>query len=552
MSEAPASRSTSAVFLFNRAPMIASMAAFFAGALSLLDAAVPGKTKAVGLLARGLGEAPVLLAAAAGVALMAVSIGLSRRIRPAWIAALILSLHGFALSTLLKPNLAEALASGALAVFLLASRRAFFRRSALGGLRVTQSWVFIAGGAVLLAALGAALWAGHQKGFIEAKWWDLVIDPALGKAGRPVALAGGLVLLLGFASFVATRAHPSLPVPDQAQLAKISDILHGAEDARPESVLAFTGDKSFTLSPDGGAFVMAAATGGSLISMGGPVGKRAAWRPALQAFKDEAARLALRPAIYAAPPELLPDLIDLDFRIEKIGENAILDLETFSLSGRKREVIRRGRRKLAERQGATFKLCSAPHPRSELDRLKPVSDAWLAQNGGEEKRFSLGRFDRNFLDRCPIGIAEIGGRVAAFGSLWTTPDKGWAGIDLMRFDPDFAPTNTMDFLLVELILWAKTQGYAKFDLAMAPLSGLATEDQAPLFERLGRMIYERGERFYNFRGLRRFKEKFGPSWEPRYLAAPGAWSLPVVLADAAMLTNGSPLDRKPAREPETV
>jgi lysylphosphatidylglycerol synthetase-like protein (DUF2156 family) len=84
---------------------------------------------------------------------------------------------------------------------------------------------------------------------------------------------------------------------------------------------------------------------------------------------------------------------------------------------------------------------------------------------------------------------------------------------------------------------------------MAPLSGLAEERHAPAFARLGRLVYERGAAFYDFQGLRAFKEKFDPEWEPRYLAAPGAWSLPIVLAEAALLTARSgvtaPADKKP-------
>jgi lysylphosphatidylglycerol synthetase-like protein (DUF2156 family) len=96
----------------------------------------------------------------------------------------------------------------------------------------------------------------------------------------------------------------------------------------------------------------------------------------------------------------------------------------------------------------------------------------------------------------------------------------------------------MDFLYAELLLWAQGEGYLRFDLGMAPLSGLAEERYAPLFARFGRFVFERAGAFYNFEGLRKYKEKFAASWEPRYLAAPGAWSMPIVLAEAALLTAG--------------
>ena len=128
-------------------------------------------------------------------------------------------------------------------------------------------------------------------------------------------------------------------------------------------------------------------------------------------------------------------------------------------------------------------------------------------------------------------------KLAAFASLLTTDDKAWAAIDLMRYDPEPALTNIMDFLLVELILWAKALDYLKFDLAMAPLSGLIQDDSVSAYARIGHFIYNRGERFYNFQGLRRFKQKFNPVWEPRYIASMGHWSLPILFVQVGLLTN---------------
>jgi len=125
----------------------------------------------------------------------------------------------------------------------------------------------------------------------------------------------------------------------------------------------------------------------------------------------------------------------------------------------------------------------------------------------------------------------------------------------MRYDPEKSVTNTMDFLLVEMIQWAREEDYQAFSLAMAPLSGLVDAEYAPLFARIGHLIFERGERFYNFKGLRRFKQKFDPRWEPRYIATPKYWSLPVALALAAHLTNKTAPQPNAAayyRPPETA
>jgi phosphatidylglycerol lysyltransferase len=96
----------------------------------------------------------------------------------------------------------------------------------------------------------------------------------------------------------------------------------------------------------------------------------------------------------------------------------------------------------------------------------------------------------------------------------------------------------MDFLFTELMLWGHAQGYRWFSLGMAPLAGLEQHRLAPLWNKLGALLFRHGEHFYNFQGLRLFKDKFDPVWEPRYLAAPGGFAAPLVLGHVAALVNG--------------
>jgi phosphatidylglycerol lysyltransferase len=98
--------------------------------------------------------------------------------------------------------------------------------------------------------------------------------------------------------------------------------------------------------------------------------------------------------------------------------------------------------------------------------------------------------------------------------------------------------NLMDVLFVQTMLWGKEQGYRWFNLGMAPLSGLESSAVAPLWMRFGSFVYRHGNAFYNFEGLRLYKAKFHPVWEPRYLAYPGGLALPRILADVAALIAG--------------
>jgi phosphatidylglycerol lysyltransferase len=125
----------------------------------------------------------------------------------------------------------------------------------------------------------------------------------------------------------------------------------------------------------------------------------------------------------------------------------------------------------------------------------------------------------------------------AFATLWRSGGKEELSVDLMRERLD-APPGVMDFLFVRLMLYGTADGYRWFNLGMAPFSGIERHPLAPLWNRIGALLFRHGEHFYNFQGLRRYKDKFNPVWRPRYLASPGGLTLPRVLADVASLVSG--------------
>jgi lysylphosphatidylglycerol synthetase-like protein (DUF2156 family) len=525
--------------VFEAAPLIAAGLAFAAGAFTLLAVATPAlpPLRGLGALERAVEELPELSASIAGVALMGLATGLSRRIDAAWAATTALMFAISLYAGLRHGHAVAALAAGAVALALVATRRAFYRHSRLIDLTPDPRVAVGIAAAFGIALMGALLWAGERPDFAEAPWWALLTGEHLGRPGRALAVGAAAISVVAAQWYLLTRARGAPSPPASEDVARAEAVITDAEDALPDAELAFTGDKSFQFVD--GAMVMTARGGGSLIAMGPPVGKREAWRAALAELRAEAERLSLRPVVCSAPPDLLPDLLDVNFRVEKMGENAIIDLKDFSLVGSARQKLRSARRRFVEREGAVFEVVEPPHQAALWDALQPVSDAWLTAHGGKEKSFSLGAYDPTYLSRHAIAIARIHGRVVAFANIWLTANLKRGAIDLMRHDPNNTPNGLMDFLFTEILLWAQGHGLETFDLGMAPLAGLAEDKKyASLFARAGRLVHERGEQFYGFKGLRAFKDKFDPRWEPRYIAAPGAWTLPLVLAEVAMLTNG--------------
>jgi len=301
--------------------------------------------------------------------------------------------------------------------------------------------------------------------------------------------------------------------------------------------LALLGDKNLMFSPDGSGFVMFRPVGRSWIAMGDPVGPAATRAQLVWQFREACDTYAARPVFYQVGADDLPIYLDAGLTLSKIGEEARVPLTDFSLEGSRRAELRQLHRR-AQRDGASCEVLPAAQVPEHIPALQAISDHWLVAKSVAEKGFSLGRFDARYLSRFPCALVRVGDRPVAFANMWISGDGSELSVDLMRYD-DHAPKGVMDYLMIELMLWGRQQGLAWFSLGMAPLSGLTDREFSPMWNRVGAFVYRHGEHFYNFEGLRAYKEKYQPQWRPRYLATPGRTSLPRVIMDLTSLIAGS-------------
>ena len=101
----------------------------------------------------------------------------------------------------------------------------------------------------------------------------------------------------------------------------------------------------------------------------------------------------------------------------------------------------------------------------------------------------------------------------------------------MRHNPSTAPSGSMDYLFIHLFDYFKEQGIQFFDLGMAPLSKVGQSRKSFIQERIASLVYNFGNRFYSFQGLRDYKEKYASKWVPRYtLYSRDSWIVYVILA----------------------
>jgi phosphatidylglycerol lysyltransferase len=523
------------------APWALAICAAASGVMLLFAAATPSDPMRFIELAQYtpmiLIEISHFLSSIVGLALIMVAFGLSRRLDAAWIACVVLLPIGAALALLKGFEWEESAVLSAVFVALLPFREAFPRAARLSRMEVTPGWMVSA----IAAMAGSAIvgwWSFQNVDYGQQTFLGAIFDPSADAARAVRSSAATAVLLLAFGLWrlIATPAPPRVAGEDDPDFIRVRSILASAEQAEPGSNLALLGDKRFLFSESGHSFLMFGVRGRSWIAMGPPAGRRDERAELFWRFRELADAHAARPGFYALGADDLPDLVDLGFSIQKIGESAAVPLASFSLEGRRRGNLRRSWRKTGE-DGASFEVLDPGQVCAAMEELKAVSDAWLAHHSGSEKTFSLGHFEPAYVAEFPVAVARLAGRIVAFATLWTTAARGPFSIDLMRYADD-APKDVMDFLFVELIAWGAGEGYAAFEFGMAPLAGLEERALAPIMSRVGRLLFERGEDIYNFQGVRRYKDKYDPLWAPRYMAAARKWAIPILLADIGLLSSG--------------
>ena len=322
------------------------------------------------------------------------------------------------------------------------------------------------------------------------------------------------------------------PIADDRQMDLAAEILREAEIVHDDSFLVFTGDKRLLFSNSGRSFLMFGVRGRAWIATGPPVG-RAEEATELEArFVDTARSGRGWPAFYAVDETTASRLWQQKLTAHKVGERAVIDLQTFSIAGKGKKDLRNARNQ-ALKAGCRFHVCDASS--DLIQQIRPVSDAWLAMKGGAEKQFSLGKFDESYLRRFKLAVVFRQETPIAFANIWN--HGGLVTLDLMRFS-DNGPGGGMDYLFTELTLWAQKQGFIELDLGLAPLAGLNDDAHQSTVARLGAYTYARGGRFYGFEGLRAFKDKFDPNWEPSYICAANQWRAGAAAIAVAALTGG--------------
>ena len=517
-------------------PPLLALFAFLSGAILLFSGATPAAAGRLAVLGRllplGIIEASHFLGSVAGVALLLLSQGLARRLDAAYVLTAIVMALGIGASLLKGVDYEEAAILAVVLFTLWRARPAFDRRAAFFDTRFSIGWTFS-----VAAALAASIWLGafafKHVDYSRELWWQFELYGEASRFLRGTVGAVVLLLLFTFARLIRPAPHEA-EEPTDKDLEDASTVIASQTATYPN--LVYLRDKAVLFDEPRSAFVMYAVQGRTWVALGDPVGRSDRWSTLIRMFLERCDDYGGTPVFYEVGKDQLHRYADFGLTFVKLGEEARVDLAAFSIDGGRAARYRQALRQL-EKAGATFRIVEPAEVPAVVDQLRAVSDAWLQERSTAEKGFSLGFFDPDYLARFPVAVVERNGVIVAFANVWPGPQQFELSADLMRYGED-APRDVMEAVFVSLLLWGKARGYRWFSLGMAPLSGFERSPVAPLWNRFGSFLFEHGGPFYNFQGLRAYKEKFHPIWDPKYLVYPGGFRLAQILADVSALIAG--------------
>jgi len=373
-----------------------------------------------------------------------------------------------------------------------------------------------------------------------------VLTPQAGWFVTSVPIVAGVLLL--YAVFLALR--PALARARQrGERARVGHLLqrHGRTALSP---FALTDDKAYCWSPDGQGVMAYAVANGVAVACGEPVGPPEDRVAAVRHFRDTCRRRGLTPAVYQAGVDLAPPARGLGFSTLKIGEEAILDLAGFSTQGKRRANVRHSATR-AERAGLAVRFFDGGVDDSAImDQLVAISSAWQRERRLKELGFSMHGFSIERVRSQPVAVAVDGsGRVHAFITLLPTYADGGMALDLMRRAPEAAP-GAMELLLARSAAHLREGSYTYFSLGLAPLAGVGGAEHGLAGKGLD-YLFRNLDGVYRYQSLHRFKDKFAPRWEDRYLLYPGPLALAPVLVALARVHVGGRRRAHPAERDDS-
>jgi len=472
-------------------------------------------------------EAATAFTAVTGIALLQLARGVRRGQRWAWAAALLVLTLSAAAHVLKGLDVEEATLALAAVAFLAANSRHFRAPTDRPSLRRGTTTILL--GALVAIAAGTI---GVQISRHRTSWPHAVAAVT----GR---LVGSTSISLGGGRFdttiTLTLAAVAIGLAVSVGWLLVRPVLgHGGgsvgisfADAR-DLVARYGGDtlSYFALRDDkhhvriGDTLISYATRNGVCLVSPDPIGPAADREAAWAAFRDHVTSQGWSVAVLGASEDWLPTYRASGMAERYIGDEAIVDVGSFSLDGGAMKGLRQAVNRVAK-YGYTIEF----HDPASID---PALAERLSRLMGESRR---GQVERGFsmtlsrvFDGRDTGLLLAvcrgpDGEPAAFCQYVPAGDIGGYSLDLMRRSEGEHPNGLTDFVVVRTIERLRADGHRGLSLNFATMRAvLAGEMGDSVGRRVEKRVMQHLSDSMQIESLWRYNAKFQPAWRRRYLA----------------------------------
>ena len=404
--------------------------------------------------------------------------------------------------------------------------------------------------ALLLVAAVGALTLAH--GLVRGRrlaWWGaallLAVAVVAARHGHPwrvgalALILAVLVLQRGRGRFRAPYPAPEPGTPTQRLAVRT---MVDQEESDSLAPFATRQDKSYVFSPDGQAAIGYRVVLGTAVVGGDPVGSPDQIGAAMAVFLDVCKRHGWRPAVLGATDQAADEWRRHRLRGMVIGDEAVLDVASFSLQTRR---MRNVRQAVSRTRNAGVEVTFGPTSAALEQELRPVLDDWLA--GRQLRGFSM-NLDEMLADRPDtlIGTARTGdGEPVAFARFIRCAGGQTLTLDVAPRRRD-APNGVVERLIVEAVAYARSAGVREVSLNFAAFRRVF-ESPAALSRVVARLTHI-ADPWIGIGPLYRFCAKFDPHWRQRSLMM-RSWRSIAAVSAAAIMTELRPSTMESKRRP---
>lgn len=516
-------------FSTNSAPLVALLV-FISGICLVFSSIIPESYSYSATLVTTVPDVIIngshLMACLIGVLCLIIAQGLWRRLTSAWAISLTLTLTGTFFCILKGLDWKIALLLLFTTTNLITFRKAFYRQSKL--LDATYSIpTLIVLGCTLAISIWLYCFTYRYVPYSSELWWQYSINDDASRALR--ALAGTfIILIMVVTSWLLHTSPPKILKPTDEQLTLAKEIIKSSN--QPDGALAFGKDKDIMFHPQQDSFIMYAGHDRSLIALFEPIGNPKTTTELIWQFRDYCDLHNVNPIFYQIRSDNIADFIDIGLVIVELGKESILNLERFTIEDKQalKEI-----QKIGEENNLTLKIYNVGE--LPVEKIKSIIDA--STHKEQQRGFSVGKLTQEYLENFRIATIDFKGEIIAFMNILETNTQVMSAIDLIQVENN-APKIALEYLLLSVIIKLQQEGVKQFSLGLTPDTELKPNKNGPFAYRLGSLIFRRNNLLYNINGLNRFKDKFEPELQMRYMAIPAGLDRFVALTDVASLISG--------------